>query len=99
MKKVGGTIKNWQIHNLTITKEAIEKAYPGQNAQPMVFTGTVVNDPTGRWKPGHHMRSSLIVAINKERTEIETLKTIYTVTDEGNDILPELGNGVLNIFY
>jgi hypothetical protein len=98
-KKYGGRIKNWQVHQLTISQEAIDKLYPNQGAKPLVFTGTVVEDPTGRWQPGDHMRSSLIVKINKGRTKIETLNTKYNVTDEDNNILPELGNGALKIFY
>ena len=98
-KRSGTVIKNWQIHNLTIDQKNIEEAYPGMKVKPMVFTGTVVEDPTGRWLPGYHMRSSLIVKINKKRTKIETINTIYTVQNEGKDLIPDLGNNVFKIFY
>jgi len=99
MKKDGGVIKNWQLHHLTFSKELIEKAYPGKNAKPIVFTGTVLDDPTERWKPGDHMRSSLIVLVDRKKGIIETINTIYKVKNEGNDIFPDIGNKVLEIFY
>ena len=99
MKKNGGIIRNWQIHNLSFSKKQLEKAYPGKNAKPMIFSGTVVQDPTGRWKKGYHMRSSLIVLINRKEGIIETLNTIYKVRDEGNDIFPDLGDNAMEISY
>jgi len=99
MKKNGGIIKNWQLHHLSLSKKQIEKAYPGKNAKPMIFTGTVAHDPTGRWKNGYHMRSSLITLIDRKEGVIETINTIYKVRDEGNDVLPDMGDGVLGIFY
>ena len=99
MKKDGGTIKNWQLHHLSFTKEQIEKAYPGKNAKPIVFTGTVVDDSTGGWVPEHHMRSSLIVSIDRKKGIIETINTVYKVKNEGNDIFPDIGDEILKIFY
>ena len=99
MKKDGGTIRNWQLHHLTMSKKEIETVLPGKNAKPLMFSGTVVHDPTGRWKTGYHMRSSLIVKIDRKKGVIETLNTIYKVIDEGNDVLPDMGDGVLKIFY
>ncbi len=97
-KKYGGVVTNWQIHDLKFVTDAIENVYPGTGAQSMVFTGTIVKD-SPKWPDGYHMRSSLIVDINEDRTVIETLNTIYHMENEGNDILPELGNAVLNITY
>jgi len=100
MKKFGGTIKNWQIHTLSLTEEQLNKAYPGQKAKPMIISGTVVEDPVGRWEPGNHMRTSLIVNLDKKEGTVETLNTIYKLTGkECNDVLPNLGNAILNIFY
>ena len=99
MKKDGGIIKNWQLHHLTFLQENIEKVYPGENAKPIVFTGTVVSDPTGRWSPGHHMRSSLIVLIDRKKGIIETINTTYRVQDEGNDIFSDIGDDVLKVSY
>jgi len=100
MKKFGGIIENWQIHNLSLTEEQINKAYPGQKAKPMIISGTVIEDPIGRWKPGNHMRTSLIVNLDKKEGTVETLNTIYKLTGkEGKDVLPNLGNAILNVFY
>ena len=98
MKKYGGVITNWQIHNLSFTKDQIEEAYPGRGGQPMVFTGTVV-ECSHRWKNGYHMRSSLIVKVDRENEEIETMNTIYNVINEGNDVFSDIGDAAMNIFY
>lgn len=99
-KKFGGTIKNWQIHTLSLKQEDIDKLYPNEGLQPLVMTGTVVEDKLGRWKPGHHMRSSLIKKIDRQKGEIETRNMIYKLEGkEGTDIFPDIGNAVLNIFY
>jgi hypothetical protein len=89
MKKYGGVITNYQIHNLTMPN--------GSKAQ--VFTGTVAEDPTGRFRVGNHMRSSLIVNIDKEAGTIETLNTIYKVQEEGGDVFGDLGNLVSHVYY
>jgi len=110
MKKNGGTIDNWQVHNLSMSQESIDTVYPGENLKPMVFTGTVIGD-TDRWRDGHHMRSSLIVKIDRESGIIETRNTIYKVLNEGGDSVSDtmavltgkessdLGDGALGIFY
>ena len=102
-KKDGGTIKNWQLHHLTHTQKDIESVYPGKNAKPLIFSGTVVDDPTGRWLPGYHMRSSLIVKMTKNADgshSVETLKTLYKlIGDGGDDVIPDMGNNITKIFY
>lgn len=99
-KKFGGTITNWQIHTLSITQEDIDKMYPNEGLQPLIMTGTVVEDKLGRWKSGYHMRSSLIKKIDRQKGEIETKNTIYKVEGKENaDIFPDIGDAVLNIFY
>lgn len=103
-KKDGGKIKNWQLHNLTYDKNQIilfREMYPEVKIEPMIMTGTLVDDPTGRWKKGHHMRSSAIVDIDREKGIIETLNTIYhmDMKTENKDMIPDLGNGVLGLFY
>ena len=69
----------------------------------MVFTGTVVKDSAGRWQPGWHMRStlivSIIVSIDGKEGIIETTNTIYKVQNQGNDVIPDMGNDVMGIFY
>lgn len=99
-KKFGGTIKDWQIHTLSLKQEDIDKLYPNEGLQPLIMTGTVVEDKLGRWAPGHHMRSSLIKKIDRQKGEIETRNTIYKLEGkEGTDIFPDIGNAVLSIFY
>jgi hypothetical protein len=99
-KKANKTIKNWQIHTLSFTQEDINKVYPGENLQPLIVTGTVVEDKSGKFKPGYHMRSSLIKKIDREKKEIETKNTVYKLEGkEGTDIFPNLEDAVLNIFY
>lgn len=101
MKKDGGTITRWTIHNMNFSPEDMEKAFPGENALPQMFTGIVVNDPTGRWVPGFHMRSSCIVKFDRFNGIIETLNTIYRLEGgPGDPYFPEdLGNRVLDIRY
>lgn len=105
-KKDGGKISHWQLHHLELGKESLEelkklKPHVLLDPCPMIVTGTVVDEPTGRWKPGNHFRSSLIVKIEREKNYIETENTIYHFDPEteNKDCMPDLGNGVLSIFY
>ncbi len=99
-KKYGGTIKNWQVHNLSFTKKQIESIYPNQKLKPQVISGTVVYDPIGRWKKGDHMKTSLIVKIDRDKGTVETKNTIYKLTGkEGTDIFKDIGNDILKVFY
>ena len=106
MKQDGGLIRNWQLHHLTLPAiEGFEAQFiatfpsvlldPG----PLKFSGTVVEDSAGRYKPGWHMISSYICSIDRERGVIETINTIYKVIAEGNDELPDMGNDILNVLY
>ena len=93
MKKDGGVIKNWQIHTLSISEEKMKEFYPEVIGKPRLFTGTVVFDPTGRWQPGYHMRSSLIVDlvdVDENTKSAETINTVYTL--EGPEGDPAVGN-------
>jgi len=99
-------INNWQLHHLdklTEEEKNILEKYFGQkillDPGPMVFTGTVVKDPTNKWKAGFHMRSSYIVSIDRKNGFIQTLNTLYKVEQEGGDVIPDLGNKVLDVFY
>jgi hypothetical protein len=99
-KKYTGIIRDWQVHTLSITKKDIEKHYPGKKLQPMIISGTVVKDNQGRWLPGFHMRTSLVKRLDRKKGEVETLNSLYKLEgEEGKDILPNLGNGIKNIFY
>ena len=100
-KRIGGTLTNWQVHTLNFTPEEMEKAYPGADALPMMITAIVKDDPTGRWTPGYHMRTSCVVKLYLQTGLLETVNTIYRLEGEpGDPFFPDdLGNGVLNIFY
>jgi len=101
MKKFRGVIKNWQLHTLSTDIKAVRKLQPDvKEDKAMMFTGTIVEDPSDRWKPGYHMRSSLILHFNRETGECETLNSLYRLEGEGgNDVVPDLGPGVLSLFY
>lgn len=93
-----GVIKNWQLHHLSTPQGLIDEIYP--DSTPVVFTGTVVKDPTGRRSPNDHTRSSLIVSIDEDKGIIETINSTYKIIGkEGGDIFGDLGDKVLNIFY
>lgn len=104
MKKDGGIIKNWQLHHITLTENEAKlfiKHFPNAIMHPVLFTGTVVDDPTGRWQPGFHMRSTYIVSFDRKTGIVETLNTIYKLDmkTEGMDGISDLGRDVLKIFY
>lgn len=104
MKKDGGTIKNWQMHivsdratHLTIAKDLNPDL---EMDKLMVFTGTVVEDPTERWQPGYHMRSTLVLKYNKKTGIVETQNSIYKLEgEEGDDVVGDMGAKVMSIFY
>lgn len=102
-KKGVVTIRDWQLHHLSCKQKDIDAVYPGINAQPLMFSGTVVDDPTYRWLPGYHMRSSLVVKMTKNADNshtVETLNTMYKLLGEGgNDIFPDMGDNITKIFY
>lgn len=103
-KKNGGNIEKWQLHHITVPKESEEefkKYFPDIIMPPIIFTGTVIDEPTGRWRPGDHMRSTYIVSIDRETGVVETLNTMYhmDMDTEGQDVIPDLGNEALRIFY
>jgi hypothetical protein len=106
MKKDGGHIKNWQLHTLIYKKahlKLLKTLYPEAicKPSPLIVTGTIVDDPTGRWVPGYHFRSSLISKIDRKKNTIETINTIYHFDPktEGMDGMPDINNKVLDIFY
>lgn len=102
-KKDGGIIENWQMHTMASDDEALAKAkeaWPDFNMDVVaVFTGTVKEDPTGRWQPGYHMRSTLILNLDRETGVCETQNTMYKLENEGGDIFGDLGTGVMRLFY
>lgn len=107
-KKYGGKLGGWQIHKLKYTDSqlrALKLLYPDAitDPAPMVITGIVKEDPTGRWGDGSHFRSSLIVKLDRVENRIETCNTFYDFDpeDEGKDpyLNKDIGNLAINIFY
>ena len=99
-KKDGGIISHWELHTLsTPASVARERGYDVQTDKCYVLTGTVVEDPTGRWQPGFHMRSSVICAMDLDQGYIETQNTFYKLQGERGDVFPDLGDGVGSITY
>lgn len=76
-KKQGGTIKNWEVHELNFTKDMIESVYPGEHLTNEIISGEVVDDPTGRWASGFHMKTSLLVSIDRKNGTAESRNTYY----------------------
>lgn len=104
MKKDGGIIEKWQLHHLSVPEGYegdFKERFPDVIFPPIMFTGTVKEDPTGRWESGFHMRSTYIVNLDRETGICETQNTIYKLDmkTEGQDTLKDLGNDVLKIFY
>ncbi len=105
--KTDCTIRNWQLHDIELPKgknnrKIFKQHFPKvmmKKKGPLVFTGTVVKDGRKRWQPGYHMRSSYIISIDRKKGIIVTQNTTYKVIKEGNDIVPAMGNDVLNLFY
>jgi len=111
-KKNGGQISHWQLHHLKYDnslREEFNGLAPHIDFDNIrIVTGTVVDEPTGRWKPGYHFRSSMIVNVDRKNNTIETENTIYHFDPdtEGQDTVcnpitgeKDMGNGVLKIFY
>ncbi len=106
MKKDGGIIENWQMHTITESSDALLAAkdmHPNFDMEKgAVFTGSIVEDPTGRFDIGDHMRSSLIISYDPDSGRCETANTIYTLLgDEGGDIYfdDDMGKSIMAIFY
>ncbi len=67
VKRNGGTLEDWEVVPFWF------------DSNKMVVVGTITKD--ANWNgPGHEegpLRTSLIVEINDDQTELETLNTIY----------------------
>ena len=105
-KKFGGTIRNWQLHTIVKADDEEGMTRCRQHAPDMmtenayIFTGTVEEDPTGRFEIDWKFKSSLVVNVDRENGIIETLNTIYKVKDEGNDYTGgDLGPAAMGIYF
>ncbi len=98
-----GTITAWQLHHLSISQEKLDElsaSLKQEKMLPLIITGTVLNDPSGRMVPGWHMRTSPLTMLNEDDGYCESRNSIYRLDgDNGNDVMPDLGDGVLSIFY
>ena len=75
-KKFGGTIFAWRKVKVDgISRKELNSAY-GKNLG-YVIRGYIGEDPTGRGFDYGPLRTSLVVKMNEDMTEIETLNTIY----------------------
>ena len=98
-----GTITGWQLHHLSVSQDILDEAVEkkgGEKVLPLIITGTVKEDPSGRFSTGKHMRTSLLTILDEEKGYCETRNSIYRLEgDNGSDVMPDIGNAVLKIFY
>lgn len=98
-----GTINGWQLHHLSVSQERLNEIAEregGEKVLPLIITGTVKNDPSGRFEPGWHMRTSLLTLFDEENGYCETRYSVYQLEGgNGSDVMPDMGNAVLKIFY
>ncbi len=98
-----GTIKGWQLHHLSVSQERLDEIAEregGEKVLPLIITGTVKEDPSGRFEPGWHMRTTLLTILDEENGSCETRNSIYRLEgDNGYDVMPDMGDAVLKIFY
>ena len=102
MTKPTKTVSHWQLHTLSATTEYLHRVRPDCKLDKgYILTGTVVDDPTGKWEPGFHFRSTLVLSYDREQGILETANTIYRLQDpQGDKFLGcDMGDGVAKITY
>lgn len=102
MNKPTRTISHWQIHTLSATVEQLREHRPDVKIDKgLIVTGTVVEDPTMKWQPGWHMRSTVAVDYDEENGVFETSNTIYKLADPQGDPTTggDCGDAVMRFFY
>lgn len=85
-KPFGGKIRYWCRHIFTAQVPADilkEKMAENPDYSAEIFTGEVVNDALGRWRPGDSMRSSPIVSFDEKTLLVETENTVYQLVGPG----------------
>ena len=99
-KPFRATLTGWQFHTLSISVEKAKEHGVEVNTDTVTkMSATVVKDELGKWKHGHHMTSSIVVNFNEEKMIVETMNSIYHLEGEAGDCIPDLGDGILAIFY
>ena len=94
MKKDGGVVQNWFLHTLSDeTRKKYNKVYPENIGK--ILTGDFLEEPTGRWKVGDFMRSSLVVSF--DGMTVETLNTRYRVVGPAWE--NDMGDSVMGIYF
>ena len=98
-----GKFNNWQVHTLSVDelRDQLNEIYPELVDVKVlqVITGTITDDTSGKLNDYDHCRSSFVINIDRENGKLETLNSVYDLGLEGNDVIPDLGNGVLSVFY
>jgi hypothetical protein len=98
-----GTITHWQLHHLSVSQERLNQLVEqegGEKVLPLIITGTVKEDPSGRMEAGWHMRTTLLTFFDEAAGYCETRSSIYLLEGaNGSDVMPDLGDGVLTAFY
>ncbi len=102
-KTFRGTLDGWQLHHLSISQEKLDQLAKERGEEkmlPLIVTGTVKEDPSGRMEVGWHMRTSPLTFLDEEAGYCETRTSVYRMLGgNGSDVMPDLGDGVLSIFY
>ena len=98
-KKFGGVITDWTLNTLSFTKEQLAgKGIDVKTDKVYILSGTVKSDPTGRFEPGFHFHSSVVIEVDKEKGIVETKNTIYHLHGETGGI-GDMGDLILKVFY
>lgn len=102
-KTYRGTITAWQLHHLSYPQEQLDRVAEElkvENVLPLIITGTVKEDPTGRMEAGWHMRTSPLTFFDEEAGYCETRNSAYQLEgSNGSDMMPDLGDAVFGLFY
>lgn len=100
-KKDGGVIEHWDFNTLSFTTEQVKKQLGVEikTDKVLILSGTVKEDPTGRFEIGNHFYSSLIIEIDAENGIVETDNTIYRLHGPAGEGLGDMGNLILSVFY
>ncbi|MES9964552.1 MAG: hypothetical protein ABW116_13535 [Candidatus Sedimenticola sp. 20ELBAFRAG] len=98
-----GTITGWQLHHLSMPQEKLDQLMKEREEEkilPLIITGTVKEDPSGRMEVGWHMRTSPLTFLSEEEGYCETRFSVYRLEgSNGSDIMPDMGDQVLGLFY